>query len=74
MQVTGVLATRAANEQAGDTSTLDALLAGDFTAVGPLGFILPRQHGSPATTHATSLTRPSAPRKCRTARSTQTPR
>src|SRR5215813_9681945 len=43
MQVTGVLATRAANEQAGDTSTLDALLAGDFTAVGPLGFILPMQ-------------------------------
>jgi len=33
----------AAAEQAGDTATLEMLLAGDFTAVGPLGFILPRQ-------------------------------
>src|SRR5215471_19616003 len=33
----------AAAEQAGDTATLEILLAGDFTAVGPLGFILPRQ-------------------------------
>jgi ketosteroid isomerase-like protein len=33
----------AAAEQAGDTGALETLLAGDFTAVGPLGFILPKQ-------------------------------
>jgi ketosteroid isomerase-like protein len=29
-------------EQAADTSTLDTLLTSDFTAVGPLGFVLPK--------------------------------
>jgi hypothetical protein len=33
----------AAAEQAGDTGLLEELLAGGFTAVGPLGFILPKQ-------------------------------
>ncbi|HEY3035880.1 MAG TPA: nuclear transport factor 2 family protein [Streptosporangiaceae bacterium] len=33
----------AAAEQAGDTRTLETLLDGGFTAVGPLGFILPKQ-------------------------------
>jgi ketosteroid isomerase-like protein len=32
-----------AAEGAGDTDRLAAMLTGDFTAVGPLGFILPRQ-------------------------------
>ena len=29
-------------EQTGDTAALDALLTDDFTAIGPLGFILPK--------------------------------
>jgi hypothetical protein len=33
----------AAAEQAGDIGTLETLLAEGFTAVGPLGFILPQQ-------------------------------
>lgn len=33
----------AAAEQDGDTGTLETLLTGDFTAVGPLGFILTKQ-------------------------------
>ena len=33
----------AAAEQAGDTERLDALLAGDFAGIGPLGFTLPKQ-------------------------------
>jgi len=33
----------AAAEQAGDTGVLETLLAGDFTAVGPMGFILAKQ-------------------------------
>jgi ketosteroid isomerase-like protein len=33
----------AAAEQAGDTTTLETQLASDFTAVGPLGFILTKQ-------------------------------
>jgi len=33
----------AAAEQAGDAATLETQLAGDFTAVGPLGFILTKQ-------------------------------
>ena len=33
----------AAAEQAGDTERLDALLAGDFAGIGPLGFTLPRR-------------------------------
>jgi ketosteroid isomerase-like protein len=37
------LTTWAAAEQAGDTTTLETQLASDFTAVGPLGFILTRQ-------------------------------
>jgi ketosteroid isomerase-like protein len=32
-----------AAEQAGDTERLDALLAGDFAGIGPLGFTLPRR-------------------------------
>ena len=44
MQVTeGFLAEWAAAEQAGDTGALGTLLAEGFTAVGPLGFILPKQ-------------------------------
>jgi Domain of unknown function (DUF4440) len=30
-------------ELAGDTGTLEVLLTSDFTAVGPLGFVLPRE-------------------------------
>ena len=37
------LTTWAAAEQAGDTTTLETLLADGFTAVGPLGFILSKQ-------------------------------
>ena len=37
------LATWATAEQTGDTTTLDTQLASDFTAVGPLGFILTKQ-------------------------------
>ena len=36
------LADWARAEQAGDAGTLDKLLTSDFTAVGPLGFILPK--------------------------------
>jgi ketosteroid isomerase-like protein len=44
MQATGEFLTQwAAAEQAGDTGTLETLLAAGFTAVGPLGFILPKQ-------------------------------
>jgi hypothetical protein len=44
MQATGEFLTQwAAAEQAGDTGTLETLLAADFAAVGPLGFILPKQ-------------------------------
>jgi ketosteroid isomerase-like protein len=32
-----------AAEHAGDTERLEVLLADDFTAVGPLGFVLPKQ-------------------------------
>lgn len=41
--VDSFLAEWAAAERAGDAEKLAALLAADFTAVGPLGFILPRQ-------------------------------
>jgi ketosteroid isomerase-like protein len=37
------LTTWAATEEAGDTTTLETQLASDFTAVGPLGFILTKQ-------------------------------
>lgn len=37
------LAEWAAAERDGDLTALDALLADDFTAVGPLGFVLPKQ-------------------------------
>jgi ketosteroid isomerase-like protein len=37
------LTTWATAEQAGDTTTLETQLASDFTAVGPLGFILTKQ-------------------------------
>ena len=37
------LSERAAAEGAGDATALETLLADGFTAVGPLGFILPRQ-------------------------------
>ena len=44
MQATGEFLTQwAAAEHAGDTGTLETLLADGFTAVGPLGFILPKQ-------------------------------
>jgi ketosteroid isomerase-like protein len=42
-EVDSLLTGWAAAEQAGDTATLDMLLTQDFTAVGPLEFILPKQ-------------------------------
>ena len=41
--VEGFLSEWASAERAGDTAKLETLLTEDFTAVGPLGFILPRQ-------------------------------
>ena len=38
----------AAAEQAGDTSALEMLLADGFMAIGPLGFILPKQAWPPS--------------------------
>jgi hypothetical protein len=32
-----------AAERGGDTERIDAMLTDDFTAVGPLGFMLPKQ-------------------------------
>jgi hypothetical protein len=43
MEATGVLTQWATPEQAGDTGTLVTRLAIGFTAVGTLGFILPKQ-------------------------------
>src|SRR5215468_8277911 len=63
------LTTWAAAEQAGNTTTLETLLASDFTAVGPLGFILTKQawlarhrHGDRAQRHPRQLPGPRHPR------------
>jgi hypothetical protein len=63
----------AAAEQAGDTGTLEMLLADGFTVADSLGSSSPSRRGWPVTVHATSPIRTSASMRFTAARSARTP-